>query len=294
MRLYKKWLTAEQVTEGLDLAGKTALITGCNSGIGFETMRVLALRGAKVIGVARTLKKANAACAKIEGDTAALECELSDPESIAAAIKQVAQPVDILIANAGVMALQSKEMVFGFEKHLFVNLIAHALLIKGLRQRLTKDASIVIVASAAHSFARGKGIDFNDLEWKREYKPWVAYGQSKLANILYTRALARRLPKGQTINCLHPGVIQSSLWRHLPKEEATRMQKNLNPITIEQGAATSVFLATNPAMKKHNGEYFSNGALGKASALAQDKSLAEKLWEVTDSLPPFKTGTPPH
>jgi len=283
MRLFKKNATAEQVTHGLSLKGKTALVTGCNSGLGFETMRVLALRGARVIGTARTLKKAKAACSMVEGETFPLACELSGIKSIQAAIMGIEEPLDIVIANAGIMALQEKAILHGFEKQMFINHIGHSILINGLLEKLTKDARIIIVASGAHAFARGKGIDFDDLIWNRPYKPWVAYGQSKLANILYTKALSARLPKGQTVNCLHPGIIDSPLWRHVPDEDAKKMMGNKGFSSIEQGAATTVFLAMCSSVTQYNGEYFSNGALGKPSTLAQSSALAEQLWEASAS-----------
>ncbi len=286
MRLFKKKSTAEQLSEKYDLSDKVILITGCNSGLGFEAMRVLALRGAKVFALAATIEKATKACAKIKGNVVPLACELTSLRSIERVVSKVNEPLDIIIANAGVMALQEKVIVHGFEKQMFVNHMGHALLINQLiggqlSGALKEDGRVIILASGAHSFARGVGIDFNDLSWSRAYKPWVAYGQSKLANILYTKALSRRLSGAQTINCLHPGIIKTPLWRHLPKDSNDGYTKNLKCQSVEEGAATMVFLAINEQVKKYNGEYFTNGLLGKPSALAQDYDLSEKLWSVT-------------
>ena len=277
--------TAAQVTAGLDLTGKTILVTGCNSGIGFETMRVLALRGARVLGTARTEAKAQAACARVEGSAIPLVCELSDPQRILALTHAVQEPIDAIIANAGVMALQERELQHGIEAQMFTNHVGHFMLVTGLLDRLNPNGRIVIVASAAHSFARGKGIDFADLGWeKRPYKPWAAYGQSKLANILFAKELAKRLPAGQTANALHPGIIDTPLFRHLPKDEATRMKGTWHFKTIPQGAATQTFLATHPSVATVSGEYFNNCAVSKPTALAQDATLAAKLWDVTEAL----------
>ena len=276
--------TAEQVTDGLDLSGRTILVTGCNSGLGLETMRVLALRGARVLGSARTKAKASAACASVEGDTTPVVCELSDPSSVRAAVEAVQEPLYAIIANAGVMALQELVLQHRVEAHMFTNHVGHFLLVTGLLNRLAAGGRVVILSSGAHAYARGKSITFDDLVWNRPYKPWVAYGQSKLANILFAKELAKRLPAGQTANAVHPGIIETPLWRHLPEETAKRMKTGMGFRTIEQGAATQIFVATHPSLATVSGKYFGDCAVRQPTALARDAALAVRLWDTTEAL----------
>jgi len=284
MKSFNKSSTAEEVTEGLDLSGQTILVTGCNSGLGLEKMRVLAMRGARVLGTARTAEKAANACNSIEGNTVPLVCDLSEPNSVKELIESVNESLHAIIANAGVMALQERTIKHGIESHFLVNHVGHFMLVNGLLDRLTTNGRIVVLASAAHAFARGNNVNFDDTTWNRPYKPWSAYGYSKLANILFTKELAKRLPEGQTSNSLHPGIIYTPLWRHIPEPEADKMKAAYGFKTIEQGAATGVFLATHPSVENVSGEYFSNCKIGSPSALAQDDNLAKHLWEVTEKL----------
>jgi NAD(P)-dependent dehydrogenase (short-subunit alcohol dehydrogenase family) len=282
--LFAKSATAEKVSEGLDLSDRTILVTGCNSGLGFETMRVLASRGARVLGTARTKILAKKACAQIMGDAVPLSCELSEPGSIRAAIDAVQEPLHAIVANAGVMALQEKSVMHGTEAHMFINHVSHFMLVNGLRDQLTPNGRVVVLSSGAHAYARGKNLDFEDLGWNRPYKPWVAYGYSKLANILFVRELARRLPKGQTANALHPGIVDTGLWRYLPEDNATKMKNSFSLKSTEQGAATSVFLAAHPAVANISGEYFNNCSIAKPSAHAGDEKLGKRLWELSEEL----------
>ncbi len=276
--------TAEQVTEGLKLRGRTILVTGCNSGLGLETMRVLALRGARVIGAARTAEKAEAACALVEGDAVPLVCELSEPASVRAAVEAVQEPLDAVIANAGIMALPELVLQHGIEAQMFTNHVGHFLLVTGLLDRLTAKGRVVMLSSGAHTYARGPEITFDDLEWNRPYEPWPAYGLSKLANVLFAKELATRLPAGQTANAVHPGIIQTPLWRHLSEETSAEMESTLSFRTIEQGAATQCFVATHPSAAATTGAYFGDCAPRKPSALARDKALATQLWDATEAL----------
>ena len=277
--------TAEQITEGMELTGRSYLITGCNSGLGFESMRVLSMRGARVIGAARTLAKAEAACEKVGGDTLPLACELSDPASIRAAIASINEPLDAIIVNAGIMALVDLTLQHGIEAHLFTNHIGHFILVNGLLDRLTPNGRVVMVSSSAHNYARGKGIDLDDLAWgKRKYNPWLAYGQSKLANILYAKQLAKRLPKGQSANALHPGVIKTNLVRHMPKRSISRFGAGLISLSVEEGAANQIYVATDPSLSDVSGKYFDNLAIRQPSPMARDEALAVNLWDVTEDL----------
>src|SRR5277367_4781984 len=218
---FNKRSTAEEVTAGIDLASKTAVVTGCNSGIGFETMRVLALRGAEVIGAARSLETARAACAKVKGKARPVACELTDLDSVARCADEVAASVpslDMLICNAGVMMLPKLEQVRGIEKQFFTNHVGHFLLVNRLLDRVkaAPQGRIVLLSSEGHRFAPKEGIQFDNLSGQKGYGALKAYGQSKLANILMAVGLTERL-KGTavTANALHPGVIKTNLTRHV-------------------------------------------------------------------------------
>ncbi len=263
--------TAEEIATGTDLTGKTVLITGCNSGIGFETMRVLAKRGARIIGFARTIENAKRACESIGENHLAVGCEMSDFDSILKAIQSIDEAIDIIIANAGVMWVQEKTLYHDIEAHLFVNHIAHFAIMNGLLKNLTSHGKIIVLSSAAHSFVKGSGLNLDDLSWNRKYSPWAAYAHSKLANVLFVKEMQKHLKEGQKVNSVHPGIIDSNLWRNSPDD---RKKYKLQPVT--KGAATSVFLAIKDI--KDTGQYFSNCKLGKTSILAQSEIMAKDLW----------------
>jgi WW domain-containing oxidoreductase len=211
--------TAEDVTEGLDLSGRTILLTGCNSGIGKETLRVLAKRGAHVIAAARTLEKAQAACNEVGGETTPVACELSEPASVQACAAQVialGRPLDAIICNAGIMALPTLNQKFGYELQFFTNHIGHFILVTSLLDSLATKGRVVMVSSDAHHRAPREGIQFDNLTGEREYGALANYGQSKLANLLFANHLAKRLEgTGKTANSLHPGVIHTNLARSM-------------------------------------------------------------------------------
>ena len=282
MPKYNASSTAMQVTDGLSLSGRTMLVTGANSGLGRETMRVLALRGARVIGASRTLERAAEACEDMSGETVPLACDLSDPSSVRTAVEAVREPVHAIIANAGVMALQERTLMHGIEAHMLINHVGHFMLVTGLLDRLSPDARVVVLSSAAHSYARGKSVTFDGLGWDRPYKPWTAYGHSKLANILFAKGLAARLEDGQTANALHPGIVATPLFRHLPEAEAARMNRGLKFRSVPQGAATQVFVATHPSAASVTGAYFGDCKERQPSKLARDAALAKRLWETTE------------
>ena len=207
---FGKRSTAEEVTAGMDLSGKTALVTGCNSGLGYETLRVLALRGAHVIGAARTLEKAEKACASVDGKSTPLAVELTDLPGIVAAAAKVAdmgEPLDMLILNAGIMQLPELQLVNGVERQFAVNHVGHFLLTHRLLDQVVaaEAGRVVVVSSGAHRWAR-QGIRFDNLDGSQDYDPREAYGVSKTANGLFSRELARRLADtNATSNSLHPG-----------------------------------------------------------------------------------------
>jgi NAD(P)-dependent dehydrogenase (short-subunit alcohol dehydrogenase family) len=282
--------TAEEATAGCDLTGKTVLVTGCNSGLGLETIRALALRGARVLATARTVEKARDACAGLKGDFLPLACELSDPASVracVAAVKSGAAPLDAIIGNAGVMAIPKPQEKFGWELHLFTNHIGHFILITGLVDRLAPTGRVVVVASNAHRRAPAAGIEFDNLSGERGYEPMKAYGASKLANILFTRELARRFGNGtQTANTLHPGVISTGITRTIPAvaQLAMKMASPLILKTPAQGAATQCYLATSPAVAKVTGAYYADCNPSETTPIARDMTLAARLWQESEAL----------
>jgi NAD(P)-dependent dehydrogenase (short-subunit alcohol dehydrogenase family) len=153
--------SASEATEGVSLAGKTILVTGCNSGLGLESMRVLAGRGAHVIGAARTEAKANEAAATVTGKTTGVACELSDPASVRACVetvKTMGAPLDAIVANAGIMALPKLNQSHGYELQFFTNHVGHFILVTGLLDRLADDGRVVMLSSAAHQMAPVGGI----------------------------------------------------------------------------------------------------------------------------------------
>lgn len=282
--------TAEQVTSGLDLSGKRYLITGCTSGLGAETMRVLILRGAEVVGTARSLDKARSACAALGARAIPAECELSEPGSVRKCVSDViaqGKSLDGLIANAGIMAIPKLTVKHGLELQFLTNHVGHFLLITELLPLLAPEGRVVVLSSSAHNMAPSEGIAFDNLDGAQGYSPWKAYGQSKLANLLFAKELAKRLPsKKQTANAVHPGVINTGLQRSMGSFLAGTMQV-MSPLfmkSIPEGAATETFAATHPSVGATNGEFFADCNVAKCSKLASDSALASKLWEKSEQL----------
>jgi len=282
--------TAEDVTQGLSLKGQTVLLTGCNSGIGFETLRVLALRGARVVATARTVGKAQEACASVAGDTVPLACELSEPGSVrrcVQAVKDAGIELDAMICNAGVMAVATRELVHGYERQFFTNHIGHFMLVTGLVDQLKDHSRVVMLSSSAHLRAPKVGIEFDNLDGAKHYSPWGAYGQSKLANLLFAKQLARRFAgTGRTANAVHPGVIRTNLQRHMNPLFSAIMTLS-GPLalkTVAQGAATQTYAATHPALAAVSGQYFANCNIARPRADADDAALAARLWETSERI----------
>jgi WW domain-containing oxidoreductase len=276
--------TAEEVTQGLDQSGKSYLITGSNSGIGHETARVLALRGAHIVAAARTEDKARAALTAIGHEGTPLACELSEPASVRQAIGSVknwGRPLDGIIANAGIIALPELTVKYGVELQYLTNHIGHFILVTGLLDQLNADGRVVVLSFGAHRSAPPQGIDFDNLDGSKSYEPMTAYRRSKMANILFTTALARRLSGSKrTANSLNPGIIRTNLLRHFPNGEAffDRVGED-NLKSIGQGAATQTFVATHPSLEGVSGAYFADCSVKEARVPAMDPELAEQLWE---------------
>ena len=272
-----------------DLSGKVAIVTGGNSGIGVETVKALASAKCKVIMACRNVAAGKTAREDMyrRYDIDVEELDLNDLASVKAFADRV-NVVDLLVLNAGIMALNQKELtVDGFEKQIGVNHFGHAYLTRLLRPKLEARGTletpsrIVVVASLAHTFA-DKEWTPQDLDFKQvKYSPWGAYGNSKLANILFAKALAKRLPETVTAVSLHPGIIRTPLWRKLGRG-GSLLARFLADKSIPQGAATTVWAAVAPSVPR--GEYLDDCAVAsKRSDQAKDDTLADALWDVTES-----------
>lgn len=282
--------TAEEVSLGIDLTGKTYLVTGCNSGLGAEAFRVLILRGATVYGAARTLEKAQAECQKHGPRALPLACELSQPSSVRAcaeALKSKNVQLDGILCNAGIMALPQLKTAQGYELQFYTNHIGHFILVNGLLSQLKPDARVIVLSSEAHRYAPKGGIDFENLRGEKSYVPWVAYGQSKMACLLFAKELARRFKGTDRLAiALHPGVISTALGRNMPRWQQVVFKLG-QPIflkTVEQGAATEVFAAIHPAAKSFSGEYLKDCNIATPRSEGLDPELAQKLWEVSEKI----------
>lgn len=288
--------TAEEVTAGLDLAGKTALVTGATSGLGLETMRVLALRGAHVIATGRTLEKAKAACSEVSGRTTPVALELERWDSVAAAadlVKTLGMPIDILVCNAGIMALPQLEQVYGLEKHFVVNHLGHFILVNRLLPQVeaAKAGRVVVVSSLGYQWAPATGIEFDNLTGERGYEPNKMYGQSKLANGLFSLELARRLRESgssASSNALHPGIINTNLGRHFDawKRGLSKLIGWTFMKSVPAGAATSCYVATAPALSGVSGHYFEdcNPVVPMPGKHMDDLDLARRLWTRSEEI----------
>ncbi|XP_023654776.2 retinol dehydrogenase 12-like isoform X1 [Paramormyrops kingsleyae] len=272
------------------LDGKTVIITGANTGIGKETARDLAKRGARVIMACRDVEKGEVAMDEIMQDSGSKDIvlsklDLSDTKSIrefAELINKEEKQVDILINNAGIMMCPYSKTIDGFEMQFGVNHLGHFLLTYLLIDLIKKSAParIINVSSMAHTWGP---IRLDDINHEKSYDSKKAYGQSKLANILCTRLMAKKLEgTGVTTYALHPGVVQSELWRHLsaPAQLGVKMIKPFTKTSV-QGAQTSIYCAVAPELEKTTGGYYSDCAPASCSQAARDDEMAQKLWELS-------------
>ncbi len=275
------------------MKGKVCLVTGATSGIGAETARQLARRGATVIVVGRSAEKSAATVARIKQQTgnATVEYLLADLASqkeiraLAQQFKNKYARLDVLVNNAGGVWITRHETADGIEMAWAVNHLAPFLLTNLLLDTLivSAPARIVNVSSAMHWQAR---MNFDDLQFKRGiYNPLAAYCQSKLANVLFTYELARRLAQRGTrvtANALHPGGVRTNLLAHNPFAKwIVRPLFNLTAISAEQGAQTSVYLASSPEVEGVTGKYFGECAPRRSSPASYDEDAARRLWKVS-------------
>jgi NAD(P)-dependent dehydrogenase (short-subunit alcohol dehydrogenase family) len=280
-----------------EMSGKLVLITGGNAGIGKETAIGLASKGAHVVFTSRNAARGNDALAEIEQrsgndavDVMTLDlASLASVREFAAAFLDRYDRLDVLIDNAGLVLGSRSVTEDGYETTFQVNHLGHFLLTGLLRDRLVASAPsrVVVVSSDAHKSAR-HGLDFDDLQSERKYKSFGVYGKTKLANILFARELARRLEgTGVTVNSVHPGFVASRFGRD---GDTGTLGKLFMPITrpfalnAQQGAQTSIYLASDPAVEGITGAYWVKCAPVSPSDAAQDDDAARKLWDVSEQL----------
>ncbi|XP_070842549.1 retinol dehydrogenase 11-like [Chaetodon trifascialis] len=281
------WTSAER------LDGKTVVITGANAGIGKETAIDLAKRGAKIIMACRDMDRAQAAVKEViessgNQQVTCMKLDLADTKSIrefAEAINKGEPQLNILINNAGIMICPYGKTADGFEMQIGVNHLGHFLLTHLLIDLIKRSAParIITVSSMAHSYG---SINLDDINSEKSYNKRGAYCQSKLANVLFIRLLAKKLEgTGVTTYSLHPGVIQTELWRHLsgPQQLVMKMAKPFTKSPV-QGAQTTIYCAVEPSLEKESGRYYSDCASACCSAAAKDDDLARKLWELSCQL----------
>ena len=297
------------VVQGVDLAGKVAIVTGGYSGIGLETTRVLAAKGAKVVVPVRTEAKAKEALASIEGDVVTAKLDLADLASVRAFAASMVDQLDalhLLINNAGIMACPETRVGPGWQ--FGVNHMGHFALTQGLMPLLAKTngARVVALSSTAHKLT---DMRWDDIQFEQGYDKWQAYGQAKTANALFANGLSRRLrDSGGLAFSVHPGGIFTPLQRHLPKEEMVALgwiDEDGEPSelakngfkTPEQGCSTTLWAATSDKLIGKPGVYCEDCDIAEPTAedsptarwfgvnahACSDKS-AEKLWEISASL----------
>jgi len=299
--------TAEEVSQGIDLNGKVAIVTGASSGLGVETARALALRGAHVFLAVRDTNKALPFAQQIKDSTKNQNVEiakldLGNLDSVRAFAKEFLAkdlPLNILINNAGIMAVPF-QLLEGYESQFATNHLGHFLLAVLLLPALKKGAPsrVVCVSSVAH---KRSPVRFDDINFEKEsYDKWTAYGQSKTANVLFALEFHKRYSKdGISAFSLHPGGIMTGLQSSLSKEEMTAMgwydeagKPNERFKTIEQGAATSIYAALSPDLQGKGGFYLENCEestippnqmpyAGWADH-GKDKEAAARLWELSE------------
>jgi len=310
--------TTEDVLSGVNLKGKRILVTGVSAGLGVETARSLAARGAQVVGAARDLNKAKAATEQVRKDAAAnggsfelLELDLANLRSVRACADRFlakAEPLDVVIANAGVMATPFGHTADGFETQFGTNHLGHFVLVNRIAALIRTGGRLINLSSAGHRYAN---VDLDDPNFERTpYDPLVAYGRSKTANILFAVAFDKRhRDRGVRAAAVHPGGIQTELARYQDPSRITKMIDQINqqrvaqgkgPFqwkTIPQGAATSVWAAVVASADEVGGRYCEDCHVGPivpddlpvginegVRGYALDAHNAEALWKKSEEM----------
>ena len=264
---------------------RTAIITGANSDMGKASSRMLAEKGYEVLMLVRDQIRGEAAFRELQKEYPdrfeMVLCDLSDSSSIREAAEIISMKyshVDLLINNAGLITTQRELTKDGVEMQFAVNHVGHFELTMLLLPLMHQGSRIVQVASGAHKWGK---INFEDLTMEKSFRPFKAYGQSKLANVLFAEALSRKLiPYGVTVNSCHPGAVGTNMGVNRETGFGKGIMKLLKPFfkTPEEGADTAVFLGTEASMEKVSGKYFYNRKPVSVSRRAQDKVLSDKLW----------------
>jgi len=307
--------TTDDVLAGHDLRGRRVLITGVSAGLGIETARALAAHGADVTGAARDLRKAEAATRAVRqaaeaggGAFTTVKLDLASLESVRAcadALLADGRPFDVVIANAGVMACPLSHTADGFETQFGTNHLGHFLLVNRIAPLIAAGGRLVTLSSAGHRFA---DIDLEDPNFEHTpYDPWVAYGRSKTANILFAVAFdGRHRGRGIRATAVHPGGIRTELGRHMSPADETALIASINKAneaaglppfeykTIPQGAATSVWAAIVASGEAVGARYCEDchvadlqdeaGLRGGVRSYALDPARAEALWSLSERL----------
>lgn len=311
--------STDQVLAGVDLRGKRILVTGVSAGLGVETARSLAAHGAYVLGAARDLDKAERATTQVRKDAAAnggglelIELDLANLKSVRACadrLLQKGEPFDVIITNAGVMATPFGKTADGFETQFGTNHLGHFVLVNRIASLLREGGRLINLSSSGHRFSN---VDLEDPNFERTpYDPFVAYGRSKTANILFAVAFdARHRSRGIRAAAVHPGGIQTELGRHMDPSALEKLLEQINqqlaaegqgPFqwkTIPQGAATSVWAAVVASADEIGGRYCENCHVGQVipddvtvtvmsegvRGYALDPTTAEALWKKSEAL----------
>jgi NAD(P)-dependent dehydrogenase (short-subunit alcohol dehydrogenase family) len=311
--------TTGEVLSGIKLQGKRILVTGVSAGLGVETARSLAAHGAHVVGAARDLAKAKAATAQVQTDAAAngggfelVELDLANLKSVRAcadALLAKGESFDVVIANAGVMATPFGHTADGFETQFGTNHLGHFVLVNRIAPLIRSGGRLTNLSSAGHRFSN---VDLNDPNFERtSYEPFVAYGRSKTANILFAVAFDKRhRNRGVRAAAVHPGGIRTELSRYMDPGQIQKLLERINQETaaagkgpfqwktIPQGAATSVWAAVVAPPDEIGGRYCENCHVGPVvadevtisagsegvRAYALDSATAEALWKKSEEL----------
>ena len=311
--------TTEDVLSGISLRGKRIFVTGVSAGLGVETARSLAAHGAYVVGAARDLKKAEAATAEVRKDAEAnggrfelVALDLASLKSVRACADQLlkkAEPFDVVIANAGVMATPFGNTLDGFETQFGTNHLGHFVLVNRIASLIHAGGRLINLSSSGHRFSN---VDLQDPNFERTpYEPFVSYSRSKTANILFAVAFDRRhRARGIRAAAVHPGGIHTELGRYIDPSQIQKMVDQMNqqlaaegkgPFqwkTIPQGAATSVWAGVVAPADEIGGRYCENCHVGKIVAdnvtisaisegirgYALDPTNAEALWKKSEEL----------
>ncbi len=302
--------TTDEVLQGIDLSGKRILVTGVSAGLGVETARTLKAHGAHVVGAARDLAKAEKATDAVRAEKAGsfelIELDLASLKCVRAAadaLVRKGETFDLVIANAGVMAAPKGTTADGFETQFGTNHLGHFVFVNRIVSLFKPGSRLVNLASSGHRFS---DVDLDDPNFAHtEYDPWIAYGRSKTANVLFAVEFDRRhKDQGVRAVAVHPGGINTELGRHLPPGEIEKLVENLNKSrpaddpftfkTIPQGAATTVWAGVKAPADLVGGKYCEDchvaepndgpGIIGGVRAYALDPAHAKALWAKSEEL----------